>query len=128
MSGPDDLLGLVFLSGFRTPSLLISMAGIGGYGCPSGCGMLAPSYRVNEDSYCLLSIFDLYSGSACIFQVQLNCCLSVGILYKARIFSVSQGVVHNSHLLLLSNFLHTVSKPGALPSELYPSCFCSGCL
>ena len=41
MSGPDALLGLIFLSSLRTPSLLISMSGIGGYGCPSGCGMFA---------------------------------------------------------------------------------------
>ena len=68
MSGPDALLGWIFLSSFRTPSL----SGIGGYGCPSGCGMFASSYRVNVDSCCLLSMFDLSSGSACMFPFSLS--------------------------------------------------------
>ena len=72
MSGPDALLGLLFLSSYRTPSLLISMSGIGGYGCPSGCGMFVSSSWVNVDSYCMLSMFDLSSGSACIFPFSLS--------------------------------------------------------
>ena len=64
--------GWFLLSSFRTQSLPGSMSGIGGYGHPSGCGMFVSSSWVNVDSYCLLSMFDLSSGSTCIFPFSLS--------------------------------------------------------
>ena len=71
MSGPDALLGLIFLSSFRN-SLQISLPA-DPYVCHRWIWLtfrlrnVLPSSGVNVDSYCLLSMFDLDSGSACIF-------------------------------------------------------------
>ena len=64
MSGPSALSGFVFLSSFRIPSQLIALSDICGYGCPPECRMFVSSSCVNVDSYCLLSMFGLSSGSA----------------------------------------------------------------
>ena len=43
----------------------MSISDIDGYGWPSSREIFLSSTRVKVDSYCLLSMFDLSSGSAC---------------------------------------------------------------